>query len=151
MSLLSKLTVTPLLYACGVLLVALLSVSVYAVITGERLDAAQSRVDAANSERDTAATEREAWKRRAGELVEANQAYGDTVAMLQRELRDAQRETARIDAAGRAAVAAAQAAATDAERTLAAMAAQFQAQARQPDCARALNVLAQACPAFEGY
>jgi type IV secretory pathway TrbL component len=150
-SILAKLTVTPLLYVCGFLLAALVATGAYAAVLDVRLDAAQSAVAAATAERGTARAERDAWKVRAGELTAANAAYGSTVATLQRELSDAQREAARVDAAGRAAVAAAQAAAADAERTLARMAAQFQKQARVPDCARALDALVLACPAMEGY
>ena len=151
MSILAKLTVTPLLYACGILLAALLATGAYAAVLSARLDTAQADVRAADGATTTARTERDAWKTKAAELGSANTAYGTAVRQLMEELERAQQESKRIDAAGQQAVANAQAAQADAERTLTRMAAQLQAQAREPDCARALNELVRACPAMEGY
>jgi len=151
LSLLSKLTVTPLLYACGALALLSVGLSVALHVRGADLAAAQARTGEVAAERDAAVTERDAWKGEAERRGEANEAYADVVGTLHGELKLAQGERRRLEAAGRAAVAAAQAEARDAERTLQRLAAQFQAQSRVPDCAAATARVAQACPAFEGY
>ncbi len=151
MSLLAKLTVTPLLYACAGLFAALLATGAYAAVLDARLGTAQAHAATATADRNTARTERDAWKGSATDLTAANVAYGAAVTTLITELERAQAETTRIEAAGQQAVANAQAAAADADRALALMTAQLQAQARQSDCARALDQLVRACPRFEGY
>ena len=151
MSFLAKVTVTPLLYACGALLVALLAAGVYAAVLNSRLDTAHAEKGAAESSRDAAITAREAWKQRAAEGVDAIAAHKAVTAAMRAEIERAQGEAKRRDAAARKSVAAAQAEAQDADRTLARMAAQFQAQARQPDCTRALAAVAIACPNMKGY
>lgn len=151
MSILAKLTVTPLLWACGLLLAALVAAGAYAAVLDVRLGAAQASVTAAKAERDTARTERDAWKLAADAAASANNAYGSAVTVLQAELKRAQGESRRMDEAGQQAIAAARADAADAERALAAMAAQIQTQSRVPACALALSRLEAACPAFSGY
>lgn len=151
MSLMAKLTVTPLLYACGAL--ALLSVGLGVALALARADvrAITAEAGAANEELYSAQTERDAWKGKAAGCVESNEAYADVVGTLNGELELAQQENRRIKAEGQAAIAAARAAARDADRTLKRMAGQFQAQSREPPCAAAVARVAQACPAFEGY
>jgi len=148
MSIVSKLTVTPLLYACAALAIALAATGF--VMSG-KLDTAKAEAKAAESSRDTARTERDAWKKSAADNATAVAAHQQVTATLRAELERVQGETKRRDAAAREAIAAARAEAQDADRTLARMAAQFQAQSRQPDCARALAAVATACPALGGY
>ena len=151
MSLLARLTVTPLLYACGVL--ALLSIGLSVALALARADvrAVTAEAGAVNEELHAAQTERDAWKGKADGCVAANEAYADVVGTLNGELELAQSERRRLEKEGRAAIAAARAEARDADRTLKRMAAQFQAQSREPSCAAAVARVAQACPAFEGY
>ncbi len=151
MSLLAKFTVTPLLYACGVLLAALIASGIYTAVLNGDLDTARAEVSAAQSARDTAITERGAWKQRAAESADSIAAHQQVTAAMRTELERVQGEAKRLDAEARKSIAAANAEAQDADRTLARMAAQFQAQARQPDCTRALAAVAAACPAFRGY
>jgi cell division protein FtsL len=150
-SLLAKFTVKPLLWSSGMLLLACIGLSLALVVANSKRDTAQAERDTAIAERDTAVTEREAHKQRSGELQLANAAYGDVVKELQAALKEAQGENRRISAEGQRAIAAAQAEAADADRTLKAFTAQFQAESRKPNCARALAALGQACPALEGY
>lgn len=151
MSLFAKFTVKPLLWASGALLLACIGLSIALVVANGQRDTAQADRDTAIAERDTAVTEREAHKQRSGELAVANAAYGEVVQQLQAALAEAQGENRRITAEGQRAIAAAQAEAADADRTLKAFTAQFQAESRKPTCARALAALGQACPALEGY
>lgn len=148
---LSKLTVTPLLYAIGVLLAALIATGFYASVKSAQAATAAATADTRKAERDTAITSREAWKKAAGDYAAAVAAHQNVTAALRAELERVQGETKRRDAAAREAIAAAHAEAQDADRTLARMAAQFQAQSRQPDCARALADVATACPAMRDY
>lgn len=152
---LSKLTVKPLLYVIGVLLGALIATGIRASVLNDRLEAAAKVVMAQHNahvaELASANTEREAWKKEASDNATAVTAHKQVTAALRAELERAQGETRRRDVAARQAIAAAQAEAQDADRTLARMAAQFQTQARQPDCARALSAVADECPALENY
>lgn len=151
MSLLAKFTVKPLLWTCAALLVACIGLSIALVVADSKRDTAEAQRATAIAERDTAVTERESHKQRSGDLLQANAAYTNLVKKLLAELKEAQGENQRISAAGQRAVAAAQAEAADADRTLKAFAAQFQAESRKPNCARALAAVGQACPALEGY
>lgn len=152
---LSKLTVTPLLYLCGALLAGLIATGIRASVLSDRLEAAASVVIAQHNshvaELKTVETERDAWKKAAGDYATAVAAHQSVTAALRAELERVQGETKRRDAAAREAIAAARAEAQDADRTLARMAAQFQAQSRQPDCAHALAAVATACPAMRDY
>lgn len=146
-----RLTVTPLLYACGVLLLVCLGLGVALKLEAADVATAEADKRTAEADRNTAQTEREAWKRRAGELGTANLAYGVALSDLRAELALCQGENARLGEAGEKAVAAAQADARDADRTLAAFTAKFQTESRKPQCAAALHALDAACPALEGY
>lgn len=151
MSVLSKLTVTPLLYACGALLALSIGLGIALKVKAGQVSTAQAVRDTAIARRDTAITEREAWKRRAGELSAANRAYGNAVTGLQSTLTECQGENLRISAEGQRAIVAAQADARDADRTLKAFTAKFQNESRKPTCARALEALGASCPLLEGY
>lgn len=147
----SKLTVTPLLYACGALLALSIGLGVALKLKASSVTAAEAARDKAIAERDTARTERDAWKVRVDELTAANLAYGNALGGVARELQSCQGENTRISAAGQRAIAAAQAEARDADRTLKAFTAKFQAESRKPKCTRALEALGAACPTLEGY
>lgn len=151
MSLLSRLTVTPLLYACGALLVVVAGLGVRVHMLGSDAIAADARRAAAVADRDAARTERNAWKAKANDLIAANSAYGVTVDTL-RQLLDEARQAARVMAEqDRKAIAQARADAADADRTLQLFTAKYQAESRKPDCAKALLTLEAACPALSGY
>lgn len=151
MSILSRLTVTPLLYACGALLALSISLGVALQVQGAKVDTAVAQRDTAVADRNTARTSRDAWKQRASELSSANAAYDVAIKGLGRVLKECQGENARISAAGEKAVAAAHAEARDADRTLKAFTAKFQSESRKPTCARALEAVGNACPNLEGY
>lgn len=151
MSVLSRLTVTPLLYACGALVLLCLALGAAVWAKDTALDSATSKTEAAEAQRDEARTAADAWKGKADGCVAANEAYADVVGTLNGELELAQAERRRLEAEGKSAIAAARAEARDADRTLKRMAAQFQAQSREPSCAAAVARVAQVCPAFEGY
>lgn len=151
MGLVAKLSVKPLLYAMGVLLLVIVALSVALVLANGKADTARAQQQAAVALTRTVTTEREAWKIRADELGNANQAYGGVVSTLQAELKTAQDQAAALRTQSAGAVAQARAEAADADRTLKRFTAQVQAQLRQPDCARALSALTQACPALKGY
>jgi hypothetical protein len=145
---LSKLSVTPLLYAVGVLLVACAGLG-GALAVQHQVHGGQLATVAA--ERNDARTSAAAWRTRAGELTAANAAHRHANDTLQRLLTEARGENVRLQDEGRAAIAAAQAAAADANRTLDTWLARYADQVRTGDCASALNAVQQACPAFNGY
>ena len=149
--LLAKLSVKPLLWACGLLLAG-------CAVLGGLLYTARADVAAARAETDAAAatvgqrtTEREAWKQAARASQAAAGRWEAAFADMQILLRDAQGEARRLDAAGRQAVAAAQAREAEANRTLEAWMRRYAEQVRVGDCAAALNAVQAACPAFEGF
>lgn len=151
MSILSRFTVTPLLYAIGALLALSIGLGIALKVQASKVTTAQAERDTAVAERQTTTTEREAWKQSAAGLRVANAAYGTAVADLIARLEESQRENRRISEAGQKAIAAAQAEALDADRTLKLFTAKFQTESRKPTCARALEALGNACPNLEGY
>lgn len=155
MSLLPTLTVKPLLYAIAVLALSLLLSNLgwwaHASSLGLQRDVADASRDAAMASLTAATTEKQAWKNKAGELAAANVAGQKVVDQLQRALQDAHAEQGRLQEEGRRAVAAAQAAADDADRTLKDFVDRYARQLRNPDCASALATVQRSCPAFEGY
>ena len=110
---------------------------------------ADLRVSAADNS--MVVTEREAWKSKAGELATANQGGQDIITALRAELKQAQGEARRLDAEGRAAIAAARAEAEAAARRMAEFSKRYAGQRAVPDCAGALAAVQQHCPQFEGY
>jgi hypothetical protein len=151
MNLISKLTVTPLLYACGALLVAVVGLAIALKVAGGKVDTAQAHQATAESRRDTAITERDAWKAKTADLRAANTAVVAANDSLRAELARQQQQCSDNAAANQRAIAAARADAADADRTLKAFTAKFQIESRKPTCARALDALGAACPALEGY
>lgn len=151
MSIVSKFTVTPLLYACGALLLLALGL-------GVALKLEAGNVATANAQRDTAQqrvvatiTERDAWKQSAHDAAQANVAATDAIGSLKATLQSQQQECARIGAANSKALTDARAQARDADRTLQLFTRKFQTESRKPDCARALSALEAACPALQNY
>lgn len=147
----AKLTVVPLLYACGALLLLAIGLSVKIALLGSDLDTAIADKGKAEAERAAVITERESWKGRADELQAANGAYGTALNTMHQQLQLCQGEATRIESEGRKAVAAARAEAADADAALKHFTAQFQAESRKPGCAAALAALDAACPALQGY
>jgi hypothetical protein len=151
MSLLDKLTIKPLLWAIAALLV--LAVGQFVLLQLAQAEATSARAgrDTAKADLATRTTERDAYKGRVAELEVANAGWKDAFAVVQGELAQAQQDLRRLDAASRSAIAAAKAAATDADRTLTKFVAQFATESRRPDCAKALATLEAACPALSTY
>lgn len=151
MSLLSRLTVTPLLYACGALLVLALGLGV--ALKMERADTRAAEADTATAvaQRDSAVTERDAWKADAIAATAANAAWEKTALALQAEMQRQQEEARLSEAANQQAIAAARAAYLDADRTLDKFVRQFQTESRKPQCAQALAAMEAACPALRNY
>ncbi len=151
MSLLSKFTITPLLYACGALLAVSIGLGVALKLKSSDLAGAKAATETAAAQRDTAITERDAWKLDATAKAAAAKASEASVEGLIAALREQQQETLRIQAAGQNAVRAAQAAAADADRTLKTFASKFQSESRKPVCAQALAAMERSCPALKDY
>lgn len=149
--LLAKLTVTPLLWACGLLLVAVAALGVRVHTLGASIDAAQSATQAAGARADQHIAERDAWKHAARTLQGAATKWETAFGTMQTLLKQAQGEARRLDQAGHDAIAAAQAREAEANRALAAWTQRYADQVRVGDCAAALNAVQQACPAFGGY
>lgn len=151
MSIVSKLTVTPLLYACGALLALSVGLGIALAVQGSRLDAARAQVGEMEAQRDAARTERDAWKVRAEDNARAATTAQASVATLRGELTRAQGDLRTLGVQSRAAIAQAEAQQRDAELTLDRFTQQFQTESRKPDCTRALEAVGRFCPALEGY
>ena len=148
MSLLDKLAVKPLLYAVAALLVVILAMSGIWYVTAAR-SAANLSVAEAN-----ASSAEAAWKgerTRVSELTAANAGWQDTAATLQGELKLAQDQLVTVRQQGAAAVAAAEAKAADADRTLRTFLDRYAVQVKETACAQALQNVEAVCPAFRGY
>lgn len=155
MSVLSKLTVKPLLWLAAAQFVVIAALCGLLALQQHWYDAkietADARTETADAGANTARVERDAWKTRAAELDAANFAHQSVNATLRRLLGEAQRENTRLQDDGRAAVAAAEAAKDEADRTLAAWMGRYAEQVRAGDCAASLANVERACPAFGGY
>ena len=113
--------------------------------------ALESARDSARADLGNRTAERDSWKVRVDELSAANKAYGVAYGTLARELQAAQLENTRLQREGGEAIALAEAAARDADRTLKTFVGRYAEQLRHPDCASALANLQRFCPALEGY
>ena len=151
MSLLDKFTVTPLLYACGALLVACIALGGTVAWKSHTQATLQAKLDTALAKIDTASTERDAWKGRVDELAAANGAYTNALQVLRAELDKCQADKATVANQGKQAEAAARRAAADADAALQSFTAQFQQASHGGKCAVALAAMQQACPSLEGY
>lgn len=148
-AILSRLTVKPLLWACGLQLAALIALGGVLAVQNYRHEASYATLKA---EAETTVASRDAWKTRAAELDAANFAHQSVNKTLRRLLSESQGENARLGEEGRAAVAAAEAAKDDADRVLAGWMQRYADQVRMPDCASALSAIEMACPMLkEGY
>jgi len=148
MNILATLTVKPLLYAVGALLLALAGVLVAWFVHATRL---QAQLDVQTSAASSANAAYMAGRTRIAELTSANDGWLNATTVLQGELKNAQEQLVVVRAQGDAAIAAAQQRERDANRTLDAFMTKARAQAREPNCAQALSALQLACPAMEGY
>lgn len=151
MGILARLTTTPLLWACGLLLVAVAALGVRVHMLGADVAAAQAATEAAAARADQHVAERDAWKRATHTLQVASTKWETAFGTVHELLVAAQGEARRLDAAGRAAVTAAREREAEANRTLAGWMQRYADQVRVGDCAAALNAVQQACPAFGGY
>ncbi len=148
MKLPAALTTKPLLWAIGILSLAVLALSVCLVVV--RADA---RADAATYKGAAAAcaAQKSSATTRVAELTSANAGYGRTVAVLQAELKVAQGQVVTLKQQSDGAVAAAQAREADANQTLKQFMNRYAGQARETRCALALTEMEASCPAFSGY
>ena len=151
MSILSKLTVTPLLYACGALLALALGLSVALKLEAGKVETAGANLHAAQESAVSLITQRDAWKGKAEGAVDANRAAGDAIASLKATLETQQLQCRANQAANTKAIASARADAAEADRTLKLFAKKFQTESRKPDCDRALAAMEAACPALQDY
>lgn len=148
MSPLGSLTVKPLLIIAGVLLTIAVGEAGALAIQHYRHASALAVAESGS----------EAWRvnfsaanARVQELTAANAGFGETVAQLQAALKEAQAQTATIREQSSQALAAAQAQADDADRTLKAFMTRYAAQVKETTCAQALLHMESACPALTGY
>jgi hypothetical protein len=151
LSVLGKLTVKPLLWAIGVLLLLAVGQFVLLQLAQGDVRVAEANLETARSDLNARTTERDAFALRVDELKRANDAWVENIVTLQGELKRAQRDARLLDQEARQAVAAARAEAADADRTLKQFVGQFAAESRRPHCAQALAAMEAACPAMSGY
>jgi hypothetical protein len=148
MKLPAALTVKPLLYVVGVLVLTVAGMAVALA-----LKSADSRAAAATADGllTSCSASRDGAVIRVQELVKANAGYGETVAALRSELRLAQQQAVTLRVQSEAALAAAEAREADANLTLAQFMNRYASQARETRCALALTEMEASCPAFSGY
>jgi hypothetical protein len=151
MSLLAKLSVKPLLYALGVLLLVIAGLVATLHFMQAQVEVAHAASESAIASRDAMATERDAWKGDAGRALLANADYQGIVERLQAELKLCQGQARAMEESNRKAVATARAEANDADRALKQFTRKFQVESRKPPCARALASLEASCPALSDY
>lgn len=145
---LAKLTVKPLLWACGLQLAAIAALGVALWAQGVWWE---GKVADVGADRDHWKVVAEARGVRVAELSAANFAFESVNGTLRRLLDEARGEAARLGEEGREAVAAARAAEADATRTLDVWMARYADQVRIRDCASAWRAVQAHCPAMEGY
>jgi outer membrane PBP1 activator LpoA protein len=150
-SILDKFTVTPLLYACGALLIAVVALTGRGCVLTAQRDTAIAQKDAEHSAREAMTVSRDAWKLRANDNAGKVKTANDSVTKLEGLLKDEQDAGKRRAEASEQAIAAARAKERDADTTLRKFTAQFQTESRKPTCQRALEALDTACPALKGY
>ena len=133
------------------LLLSVIGLSIALALTRADRDRAVAERDTAIEAKSRVTTERDAHKVRAGELDLANGAWSEAFRAQGLELKKAQGDVVRLQREGQAAIAAAQAAAADADRTLKAFVDRFVRESRQPDCASALQHMEAKCSALSDY
>lgn len=151
MNIISKLTVTPLLYACGALLLVCLGLGVSLKLEAGKVRTAQAQRDTAQQRVVAVIAERDAWKHTAQSAAEANTAATDAIGSLRTTLAAQQQACGTVIAENQKALNAARNDAADADRTLKTFTRKFQTESRKPDCTRALSALEAACPALRDY
>lgn len=151
MSILSKLTVTPLLYAVGVLLVACLALGGGWWSAAKTADVAAANLASSQAQLEATEVAATAWKAKANAAAEANDSCTHGIESLTLTLDRQQKACRATQAANQQAIAAARAEAADADATLKRFVGQFRRQTPDTDCGRALAALDAACPALEGY
>lgn len=148
MSLIDKLAIKPLLYAIGALLLmtAILAVGwyVHAAKLQADLDVQTVSASSANAAYMTSRT-------RVAELTAANKGWQATTSTLRDEIKRAQDQLVEVRQQGAEAVAAAEARAADADRTLKTFMDRYAVQVKETACAQALQNVEAVCPAFRGY
>lgn len=147
----AKLTVTPLLYAVGLLLLVVIGLSVKLALVASDLDTAAAEKATAMETAKRTATERDAWKDKANAAADANASCSDGIESLSFMLERQQQACTANQVANQKAIAAARADAADADATLQRFVGQFRKQTPETNCGRALAALDTACPALEGY
>lgn len=148
MKLLSTLTVKPLLWAIGALVVVVIALSVSLFVTRAAAVAAAARYEGAAV---ACTAEKSGATTRVSELATANAGYSRTVEVLQAELRAAQGQVVTLKQQSDTALAAAEAREADASQTLKQFMNRYAGQARETRCALALTEVEASCPAFSGY
>lgn len=143
----------PLLIGAGVAVLALVALLGVQTLRLKWAQAEVATVTAARitaeSQRDAALNEREAWKGKASTLEQAGLSWQNVAGERLALLAECQAEHSRIYDANEKAVAEAQAAAADAERTLSLFVSRYAERNRAPSCAAARAELDRACAAVE--
>lgn len=148
---LAKLTVTPLLYTIGVLLLVVAGLSLKLAFLDNALDTATAQKTSAEETAKRVSTERDAWKAKANAAAEANDSCTHGIESLTLTLDRQQKACRATQAANQQAIAAARAEAADADAALKQFIGQFRQQTPDTTCGRALAALDAACPALEDY
>ncbi|HET7655747.1 MAG TPA: hypothetical protein VFK18_01970 [Luteimonas sp.] len=151
MSLVGKLTVTPLLYACGALALLCVGLGTALALARAEVRTVTAEAGATYEELQSAQVERDAWKDKANAASSANASCTQGIESLTVTLDRQQKACRAAQAANQQAIAAARAEAADADAALQRFIAQFRAQTPETDCGRALAALDTVCPALEGY
>lgn len=148
MKLPSVVTMKPLLWVIGVLVLVVIALSVCLVVVRANARAAAATYEGAAA---SCAAQKDGATTRVEELASANAGYGRTVGVLQTELALAQKQAATLKQRSDSAVAAAEAREADANQTLKQFMNRYAGQARDTRCALALTEVEASCPAFSGY
>lgn len=145
------LTVKPLLYAIGALL--LLCALLIALLAGSRSHARQlqAQLDVAAANQRATQAEREAWKRQADSLTAAAHGARTGIDTLKAALSEQQQACIAMNDANRRAVESAAAAAARADTALRGFSGRWKSESTKPRCAAALKAMEEACPALRNY
>ena len=148
---LSMLTVKPLLYAIGALL--LLCALLIALLAGSRSHARQlqAQLDVAAANQRATEAERDAWKRQSSALTAAAQGARTGIDALKTALAEQQQACIAMNDANRRAVESAAAAAARADTALRGFSGRWKSESTKPRCAAALKAMEEACPALRNY
>nr|WP_308006585.1 hypothetical protein [Xanthomonas albilineans] len=148
MSILSVLTIKPVLYVAGLLALLCIGEGVALRVQSALHRAAITKVEA---DLDRWRNDAAVAKAKESELIEANDGWQITAEKLQIRLKEEQQQCVALAARNDKAIAAAKADAADADAALKSFVARYDAAVRKPDCASALHALTTSCPSLEGY